>query len=68
MYTAHQLLNKYNFKSEEIAVLEARRGVGGRLVTTTHDVKNGDTPAPKFNDFAWRIGEKLLKFGMTRVI
>ncbi|CAB9498064.1 amine oxidase [Seminavis robusta] len=57
LYTAHQLLNKYNFKSEDIVVLEARRGVGGRLVTTTHDVTNGQTPEVKFNDFAWRIGE-----------
>lgn len=52
LYTAHQLINKYNVK--DIAVLEARRGVGGRLVTTHHD---DDKSSPKFNDFAWRIGE-----------
>ena len=50
LYTAHQLLNKYGIT--DIAILESRRGVGGRLVTTHHEDES-----PKFNDFAWRIGE-----------
>jgi NAD(P)-binding Rossmann-like domain len=62
LYTAHQLLNKYNFKQEEIVVLESRRWVGGRLITTHHEKSNNaddkqQEPEPMFNDFAWRIGE-----------
>lgn len=58
LYTAHQLLHKYHFTNDEVTVLEARRGVGGRLVTSHHETSsNGKGPEPKFNDFAWRIGE-----------
>lgn len=55
LYTAHQLLNKYNFKSEDVVVLESRQWVGGRLITTNQEGTDGKEP--KFNDFAWRIGE-----------
>ena len=46
LYTAHQLLNKYGIN--DVVVLEARRWVGGRLITTL----NEDDKKPKFNDFA----------------
>jgi cytochrome b involved in lipid metabolism len=51
LYCAHQLLNKYGVK--DVVVLESRRWVGGRLITTLDE----EDATPKFNDFAWRIGE-----------
>jgi monoamine oxidase len=51
LYTAHQLLNKHGVK--DIVVLESRQWLGGRLITTMDE----DDKTPKFNDFAWRIGE-----------
>lgn len=51
LYTAHQLLKNSDIK--DVVVLEARRSVGGRVVTSMEESDS----KPKFNDFAWRIGE-----------
>lgn len=51
LYTAHQLLTKHAI--DDVVVLESRQWLGGRLITTL----DGEDHTPKFNDFAWRIGE-----------